>query len=249
MAPAGGGQVSRLAAVRADLVHAALLFDLDGTLARIVAHPEDARVVDGMREAIEGLVVRAALVAVVTGRPEAFVREQLPVEELRVVGLYGLAGATPIGADVHDAVETAAAREPGAAVEDKTITLAVHVRSAPDPDAAERRLRPALAAIAARHGLALLEGKRVLEIAPADGGGKGGVVRELVAGSGATAVLYAGDDLADLDAFAELDELAGSGLAVCKVAVLGDEVPLALREAADIVVAGPEELLGLLGSL
>jgi len=241
--------VSRLAAVRAELARAALLFDLDGTLARIVAHPEDARVVDGMREAIENLVARAAMVAVVTGRPESFVREQLPVEGLRVVGLYGLSGAAPIATDVRDAVEAAVAGEPGARIEDKKVTLAVHVRNAPEPDAAGTRLRRALGAIAARHGLALLEGKRVLELAPADGGGKGEVVRELVGGSGAAAVLYAGDDLADLDAFAALDGLAGSGLLVCKVAVLGDEVPLALREAADAVVAGPEGLLGLLRAL
>lgn len=241
--------MSRLETVSAGLAHAALLFDLDGTLARIVAHPEDARLVDGMREAIEDLVARAAMVAVVTGRPESFVREQLPVDGVRVVGLYGLEGAAPIGEEIRGAVETAVAREPGAMVEDKTVTLAVHVRNAPDPDAAEARLRPVLAAIAARHGLALLEGKRVLELAPAGGGGKGDVVRELVAGSGAAAALYAGDDLADLGAFAALDELAGSGLAVCKVAVLGDEVPLALREAADVVVAGPEGLLGLLRAL
>ncbi len=108
--------------------------------------------------------------------------------------------------------------EPGAHVEDKGAAVAVHLRNVPDPDAATARLGSRLAAIAERAGLALLEGKRVLELAP-PGRGKGAAVLRLA--EGAQALLVAGDDLADLDAFDAADELAGSGLAVCRV-VVGD---------------------------
>ncbi|MGH3039940.1 MAG: trehalose-phosphatase, partial [Gaiellaceae bacterium] len=73
---------------------------------------------------------------------------------------------------------------------------------------------------------------------------KGTAVRALLARSGARLGLYAGDDTTDLDGFAGLRD-ARLEHAVC-VAVASAEGPPALREAADLVVAGPEEMAGLL---
>ena len=69
-------------------------------------------------------------------------------------------------------------------------------------------------------------------------------MRTLLERSGAERGLYAGDDTTDLDAFAGL---AAAGLEhAVRVAVASEEGPAALREAADLVVAGPEELARLL---
>jgi trehalose-6-phosphatase len=57
--------------------------------------------------------------------------------------------------------------------------------------------------------------------------------------------LYAGDDTTDLDGFRGLDDLE---LAV-RVAVSSDEGPAELREAADVVVRDPLELVSLLRQL
>ena len=62
-------------------------------------------------------------------------------------------------------------------------------------------------------------------------------------------MLYAGDDLPDLAAFSALDDLAGGGVSVLKVAVRGDETPTGLLEAADEVVEGPRGLVELLREL
>jgi trehalose 6-phosphate phosphatase len=62
-------------------------------------------------------------------------------------------------------------------------------------------------------------------------------------------VLYAGDDHADLDAFAALDTLARRGIDTVKVAVRGPETPTALVNAADVVTEGPNGLVALLGQL
>jgi trehalose 6-phosphate phosphatase len=59
-------------------------------------------------------------------------------------------------------------------------------------------------------------------------------------------VLFAGDDLADLDAFAAMDRLAEGGVTGLRVAVRSEETPDALIEAADVVVEGPRGLLELL---
>ena len=86
--------------VRVRLSEAAVMLDFDGTLAPIVPEPEDAYPWPGVAEVLSDLVGRAALVAIVTGRPESFVRGVLDVPKLEVVGLYGLEGAAPLGADV-----------------------------------------------------------------------------------------------------------------------------------------------------
>jgi trehalose 6-phosphate phosphatase len=84
----------------------------------------------------------------------------------------------------------------------------------------------------------------VLEIRPPVQADKGTAVRALLDRSGARRGLYAGDDTTDLDAFAGL---AGAGLDhAVRVAVASEEGPAELREAADLVVASPEELAGLL---
>ena len=63
------------------------------------------------------------------------------------------------------------------------------------------------------------------------------------------AVLFAGDDHPDLEAFEALDGLRAEGRSTVKVAVGGAETPDELLEAADVVVDGPEGLAALLASL
>ena len=67
-------------------------------------------------------------------------------------------------------------------------------------------------------------------------------VRTLMAEQGLRRGLYAGDDATDLDEFRGLD---GLDLAV-RVAVVSDESPEALREAADVVVFSTSDFLELL---
>ena len=242
--------------LRARLDRAAVLLDFDGTLAPIVARPEDARPLEGATDALGSIVPRALAVAVITGRPAAVVRELLPVEGLRVIGLYGFEDVAPVPPEVLDEVARIAATEPGTQVEPKGASVAVHFRGAPDPDAAGERLRPALEEVAGARGFRVLAGKRVWELAPAGPGGKGEAVEALLDELRPDAALYAGDDLADLEAFAALDRAAGPGRAAgpsafvgVKVAVLGAETPVALREAADVLVESPVGVLELLRAL
>ena len=234
-----------LEAVRLRLPTAAILLDFDGTLAPIVARPEDARPWPGVADVLADLSERAGLVAIVSGRPEAFVRDVLDVPRVDVVGLYGLEGAPPLDASIKADVRALAASEVGARVEDKGVSLSIHVRGAADPDAAATRLRGPVTALAVRHGLVAFEGKRVIELAP-PGARKGGVVRQLIARTDPQAAVYAGDDLEDREAFSALDDLAGP---TCCIAVLGAETPEELRGAADVLVEGPPGLLEVLRTL
>lgn len=233
-----------LEAVRTRLARAAVIVDFDGTLAPIVERPEDARPLPGAAEVLAGLAARVARLAVVTGRPSAFVREHLPGVE--VIGLYGAEDAPPVDAATRDALATLAVGEPGATLEDKGAAIAIHVREAPDPPAALTRLEPAVRDIAGRAGLVVRPGKLVWDLTP-PGTGKAGAALRVAAG--AQAVLIAGDDDADAAAFDAVAALRPSGVVVCRVAVAGPEVPQQLTAAADLVVEGPEGLLGVLRGL
>jgi trehalose 6-phosphate phosphatase len=228
-----------------------VLLDFDGTLAEIVSHPDLATPVDGAREVLAALAARFRVVGIVTGRRSEEVAERLDVPHLRFVGLYGLeGGAVPeLATAAVPLAERAAADVPGAWVEDKGASIAVHYREARNPVGARADLLVALTPVATESGLELIEGKMVLELVPPDRPLKGGAIVRLAGELALEGVLYAGDDHADLEAFAALDGLAARGLTTVKVAVRGVETPRALLEAADVVVEGPTDLVALLGEL
>ncbi len=228
---------------------AGVLLDLDGTLSPIVERPELARMVAGARETLADLAARFAVVAIVSGRTDAELVALVGVEGVRLEGSYGVGQLPDLPPAVVDHVRSAAERVPGARVEPKGHAVAVHVRGAADPEAAEALLRAPLARIGEAHGLEVIEGKRVLELVPRDRPLKEGAVDRIVAEAGLAGVLYAGDDVADLRAFAALDRMAGEGLKTVKVAVRGEETPPDLVSSADVIVDGASNLLELLRGL
>ena len=239
-----------LASFRNGEGRAGVLLDFDGTLSPIVARPELARIRDGARDAIARLVGRYAVVAIVSGRTGDQLRELVGIEGVRLAALYGLADdAPPLSAQVIDAVRAAAAATPGTRLEPKGGSVAVHFRAAEDPVAVHADLVESLTPIASAAHLELLPGKMVLELVPAGRPLKEGAVERIVEEERFDAVLYAGDDVADIRAFEALDRLAERGIRTLKVSVHGRETPLALSDAADVVVDGPAGLVTLLRSL
>jgi len=106
-----------------------------------------------------------------------------------------------------------------------------------------------LARVAADHGLEVVEGKMVVELMPADRPRKGGAVLRLAEELALRGVLFAGDDVADLEAFEALDRLRERHVLTIRVAVRGPETPADLVDAADVVVDGPSGLVRLLEDL
>jgi trehalose 6-phosphate phosphatase len=236
--------------VRRDPPHAAILLDFDGTLSDIVARPELARPVEGAREALTALAGRYGMVAVISGRPTEDVAELLGVPGVRYAGHYGAeTGGGRLPDSVRNAVAAALRAVPAAWMDDKGSSIAAHYRQAPDPPAAREALAGHLRLVAEEHGLELLEGKMVLEVVPRDRPRKGQAVERLARERAARAVLFAGDDLADLEAFEALDRLRREGVWTVKVSVRGREVWPELLEAADLVVESPRLLVSTLAEL
>ena len=235
-----------LAPLREDPASAALVLDVDGTLAPIVARPELARVPAETRSELERLVGRYGLVACISGRVGEEAAALVGVPGIRYVGNHGLE-LDPRAAEHARAIARFRAEVDGAwPVEDKRLSLSFHYRDAADERAALAVLeRIAERAVAA--GLEARLGRKVLEVRPAGGADKGVAVRALLGRQPLRNALYAGDDATDLDAFRGLAE-AGLEHAV-RVAVSSPEVAPALLGSADVVVEGPPGLLALLRGL
>ena len=222
----------------------ALVFDVDGVLAPIVARPELAAVPTATKAALRRLASRYLLVACVSGRAGDDARRLVGVEGIVVVGNHGLE-LDPRAEELATAI--ARFRDVvGLPVEDKRLSLSYHFREAADKTAAAAQLEE-VAEQARVAGLDPRWGRKVLEIRPPVPADKGTAVRALLERSRAARGLYAGDDTTDLDAFAGL---TGAGLEhAVRVAVASDEGPAELREAADLVVESPDELARLLKAL
>jgi trehalose 6-phosphate phosphatase len=243
----------------ADSGRAALFLDFDGTLAPIVDDPAASRMPDEVGATVAALAERLGVVALVSGRPAAFLAERADIAGPRRLGLYGLeewrdgrAVARPEAARWQDQVDEAKAQlrrvladVEGVTIEDKGLSVAVHWRNAPDRDAAGQAVAAAMRRTAEVTGLGREPGKLVDELRPPVAWDKGSAVRAVVDEVDATAVAYVGDDLGDLAAFRVAKELGGWGVAVEH----GEETPDELVRAADLVVAGTAGVAELLAGL
>lgn len=239
--------------------HAGLFLDFDGTLAPIVDDPAAAAMPAELAPVLTEVAARLRLLAVVSGRPAAFLAERVGAHRgLRLLGLYGLqewvdgAGrARPEAADWQPAIDAAKERvavalaaADGVVIEDKGLSVAVHWRNAPDREQAGRSVALLTEGLAAETGLACEPGKFVQELRPPVEWDKGASVRALTRELGLREVVYIGDDLGDLAAFAAAQELGGAA-----IAVETDETPARLRAAADAVLPGTDAVAGWLTRL
>jgi trehalose 6-phosphate phosphatase len=225
---------------------AAVILDVDGTLAPIVPRPEDAAVPAATRAELERLAGRYRLLAFVSGRTGEDARQIVGILGAAYVGTHGLELEPEAEHWREPLRELASASWPWGEVEDKGLTVSFHYRNAADQDAAVARAKE-IAVRSDELGLRPRFGRKVLEVRPPVDADKGTAVRTLVREAGVSRALFAGDDTTDLDAFRGLRE-AGLELAVC-VAVASAEGPPELQEQADLVVGGTEELLELLRRL
>jgi trehalose 6-phosphate phosphatase len=248
-----------VASVRPRLDGALIATDFDGTLSHLVPDPESSRPVGGAIDAFGALGRRGAHLAVITGRDAATVVRLAgldAVPALVVAGLYGLetwTGGRLTTQDTPESVERLRERlplilagaDPAVWVEDKRLSLVVHARKAQDPAAALAGLAPAVSALADELGLEVHPGSDVLEVR-LPGFDKAGALGRLA--DGRSTVLYVGDDLGDIPAFAEIRRLRDAGVAAYGVAVRSSGVADAV-EAADAAVETPEDVAALFRTL
>lgn len=246
-----------LAPLRADPARAAVLLDIDGTLAPIVRHADDAHVPEPTRLPLIQIAKRYGLVACVSGRQATTARRIVSLGSITYIGNHGAeilrGGRTQpeIAPEIADWARRVQAfgqaelrrdelhrlRVRG---EDKDVIFGFHWRGAPDEDAAEDAARR-VAERAEAEGFVAHWGRKILEIRPPVPLNKGLGVGHLLQEVDVDVALYAGDDRTDVDAFDALRAAVAAGElreAIC-LGVASDETPRELEEAADALVDGP----------
>ena len=165
----------------------ALFLDFDGTLVDIVERPDAVVVEPGLPGLLHHLRGRlGGALALISGRPIAFLDERLAPYRFDAAGLHGIehrmsGRLSPCRPKDHPALQAAIARlkeivapHPGLIVEDKGCSVALHWRLAPhDADFARATMQAMEEALGPDYRIQF--GKAVAEILPA-ASGKGRVI-------------------------------------------------------------------------
>ncbi|WP_347109851.1 trehalose-phosphatase [Paenarthrobacter sp. S56] len=192
--------------------------DFDGTLSPIVDRAEDARPLPRSAAALEELAgLPHTTTALISGRALESLRVVAsPPPNTLLIGSHGAEvwlgeGSVGLELDAEQRERLASVREvlagivnvaPGTVLEDKPAGVVLHTRMA-DDDVAEDAVEAAMIELRDRPGVYVKTGKRVLETSVIHAS-KGEAVEFLRQATGATAILFAGDDVTDEDALGRL---------------------------------------------
>jgi trehalose 6-phosphate phosphatase len=184
--------------------------DYDGVLSPLVGNPSAAVPLPGVAEALGRVAAHDGVtVALVSGRGVADLQTTSGLTgPYRWVGSHGAEFDGPLTGELAGRRDALAellsplvARTPGALLEVKPASVAVHVRQVTDRAAAAALLSDARARVDS--SLTLKPGKEVLEVAVTDAD-KGTALRRLVGELRPARTMYLGDDVTDEDGFRAL---------------------------------------------
>ena len=229
--------------------------DFDGTLTPIFDDPRDTMLESNIRDLLAVLSEKLDLVAVVSGRGVGFLRGVVGLGGVTYVGNHGIdvwgAGRPEPEANaevdrglleaVQRGIEGLGTME--LYVEDKGVNVAVHYRNAPDRERARAAVLKMMRSFVDTRGLAIKEGKMVVEAGSKAEVNKGTAVSRLVREFGLTGAIVLGDDVTDCDAFdAVHDAVLGRGFRGAAVAVVDEETPKSVLQKADYRLEGRGEV-------
>jgi trehalose 6-phosphate phosphatase len=205
----------------------ALFLDFDGTLVDIVDRPDAVMVDPALPDVLTRLQERlGGALAIVSGRPIAFLDERFAPCRFDVAGLHGLehrlAGELYLcDPDDHpqlrsmvERLKEVVAPRPGVLIEDKGCSVAVHWRLAPqERDFALAAAQAALEALGGEYRVQ--HGKAVAEILPA-AAGKGKVIERYLGlpPYKGRRPIFAGDDLTDENGFKTVNAHGGLSIRI-----------------------------------
>ena len=231
MPPANPNLLERLVTAYRRGERLALVFDYDGTLTPLVAHPRLAQLDPVLRDVLARLAATPRItVGVVSGRGLDDLIGMVGLKGLDYGGSTGLelelAGerfiptaalaSRPLLDALSAALETGLMAYPGAWVEKKPFGFTLHYRQLA-PNRIEPLRSEALALLKPHAAdLHLLDGPLALEVVPASAQDKGTALRAIAAHGGAepATVLFAGDAPNDAPALAAAAALGGIALGV-----------------------------------
>jgi trehalose 6-phosphate phosphatase len=211
-----------------DLSRTAILLDVDGTLLEIAERPEAVVVPPPLCETLQELLRRSGgAVALVSGRTIETLDRLFQPLLMPAVGQHGaemrlsphgplIRSAASLSPALRAKIQRLAKVDHHILVEEKSNSLAVHYRRAPQQEAFLKREVPLIvAAVAEPGGVEIMFGKAVIDIKPKLFN-KGSAVREVMSSApfARRRLVFVGDDTTDESVFAILPELNGIGYSV-----------------------------------
>jgi trehalose-phosphatase len=208
-----------------------LFLDYDGTLVPIAQTPQMAIMPEKTKELLRRLSKKQDIkIAIVSGRSLADISSRVGLENVVYVGNHGYeikgpkidfespvsSGHIKMFEEIRDNLQKSLSSIKGVIVEDKKYSLSLHYRLVDEQDIPKVReeVYTAIASNEAKDDICVIEGKKVLEIRPAELWDKGKAVLWLL-GRQRFAMrdkktkivpVYIGDDSTDEDAFGCLKE-------------------------------------------
>jgi len=197
-----------------------LFLDFDGTLSKIVSHPRLAKLDKSVKASLEKLAKNPRVkLFVVSGRDLDDIKRRIGMDKIACAGNHGLEWAVgrvrrqvPIPARTLQALRNLKAdflklarAFPGAIVEDKRLTLALHYRLVARARQSDfqRLAGELLRNVSKQSRLSVLSGKKIYDVRPAIKWTKGEFVKMMMEKrhSRGLPAIYLGDDVTDEDAF------------------------------------------------
>lgn len=191
--------------------------DFDGTLAPLADEPMDATPVSGAMPALHALAeLSDVTVALISGRALTTLHELSAAEDSVVlIGSHGAersrGGQLRLSAQertrysaLHADLKTLLSEHPTARLELKPGAVVLHTRGMA-VEAARAATTATMDLVERREGVVVTRGKDVVEVAVTQAD-KGSALLDLAESVGADMIVYAGDDVTDEDAFAQLGE-------------------------------------------
>jgi len=208
----------------------AIMLDYDGTLAPLVARPENAAPFPGIPEVLHRLTrCQDYRVAIVSGRPVAQLRRWIPGGPV-LVGIHGAEWLFPGTGlerlqlpeqaqkaldDFYRRLQQVALQDDGFVVEYKKVAVALHYRLAAEDRAITvlSRAKELMETLLPGAEWVIVEGNKVLEVRPRQAN-KGKAVQRLCGRWPSFTPLYIGDDTTDEDAFEAVNVAGGISILV-----------------------------------
>lgn len=213
--------------------HVMLCCDFDGTLAPIADHPSHVRLPSRTRILLQRLADQSKVSLVfISGRRLSELKRLIKIRQACYAGNHGLEieecgirrvdsvarKLRPVLQQIAGKLRVHLRGVPGVWIEDKGLTLGLHVRQATTRNRV--RARQALTTISdpyqRKRQVRVVAGKMVWEVRPAVPQDKGSALRRLARGhaGGHPLVIYLGDDHTDEDAFRATKRLDGLAILV-----------------------------------
>ncbi len=230
----------------ADLRDRAILLDIDGSILDIAPSPREVQVPNDLRRTLVRLAeATGGALALVSGRPIDDIDLIFSPLRFAAIGVHGAEmrvrgsadvqpRARPLSAALKRKLATVAEQlEPGILIEDKTYSLALHYRLAPEKGPMILAAVSKICAGDAQEAVEILPGKLVVDVKPV-GINKGNAVRGLMQHPpfAGRRPIFVGDDTTDLPVFGMISEFAGQAYSVGGINAVVDghfETPAMVR--------------------